>query len=376
MKRLPLVIIFFLLLGACLLRCGDATGRSTRLKGLFNTYHQNRRFSGVVLVALGEDVLFHQAYGLADRRWGIANSRQTRMYIASLAKNYTAALVLRQAEQGRLNVTDQTGKYLPRYPRWHHVRVHHLLTHTSGIRDVFNTWSANDLRHTWTAPDFLKRMARFRLLFTPGQKHAYSNTGYTALAEIVERCEGKSFSEALKKNITTPLGLKDTGVFVNADIVPNLARSYIVEGDGRVMESPYVDLSMLRGAGHMYATAGDVYRWILALADGHFLTPKYKKLMFHPHVRAYFPGIRDLHYGYGWRVKNRTGPGNVSHPVFFHTGLMGGFQSLVCYAEKKRAIIVILANLVDRGDKPFVLLDYQNAILDILYGMPEATITP
>ena len=98
------------------------------------------RFSGAALVAKDGKVLFADAYGLADRERGIANTLETRFRIGSMNKMFTAVATLQLVEAGKLALDDPVGKHLRGYPNSEvatKVTVRHLLTHTGGTGDIF-----------------------------------------------------------------------------------------------------------------------------------------------------------------------------------------------------------------------------------------------
>src|ERR1700741_1780285 len=115
---------------------------------------RDRRFSGVVLVEKDNRVLVRKAYGLADRERAIANTPDTPFMIMSVSKQFTAALILRLAAQGRLGLHDRVSDYLDHWPaEWDAVTIHHLLSHSAGT-DIDTTyfWLIKHHPQYWPAP--------------------------------------------------------------------------------------------------------------------------------------------------------------------------------------------------------------------------------
>ena len=106
-----------------------------RLEHLFDWLDAHQLFQGAVLVADAGEVVFCDAYGLANREWKIPNTPDTRHRIASLSKQFTAVVVLQLADEGRLSLDDTLAVHLDGLPdRWaRRVTVHQLLDQTSGI---------------------------------------------------------------------------------------------------------------------------------------------------------------------------------------------------------------------------------------------------
>jgi CubicO group peptidase (beta-lactamase class C family) len=91
-------------------------------------------FMGSVLVARGDKVLFSKGYGFANLEWDIPNTPDTKFRIGSLTKQFTAVLILKLEEQGKLSVSDPVKKYIADAPAaWDKIKLFQLLTHTSGL---------------------------------------------------------------------------------------------------------------------------------------------------------------------------------------------------------------------------------------------------
>ena len=104
------------------------------LDALVTAYHDTGRFSGTVLVADAGEVIYERGAGEANRSWRVPHAPDTRFRIASLTKQFTAALVLRLVEDGALDLDTPITAILPDYPAEQgRATVHQLLSHTSGI---------------------------------------------------------------------------------------------------------------------------------------------------------------------------------------------------------------------------------------------------
>src|SRR5688572_31948493 len=167
-------------------------------------------FSGAALIARDGQTLFTGAFGWANAEWEIPNTVATRFRIASITKTFTAALILKLVEEGRLNVTDTLDKYFDQCPgAWKRLTLHHLLTHTSGIP---NYTSATDFtkssRLAYTPEEIAATFRDRPLEFSPGEKYDYSNSNYLLLALIAEKVSGRSYDRILQTKLLDPLGLK------------------------------------------------------------------------------------------------------------------------------------------------------------------------
>ena len=163
-------------------------------------------FSGAVLVARGGKVVLHEGYGWADLAKTAPVTRETRFYIASITKQFTAAAVLKLEERGRLGLADPVGKHLPGVPPDKAaVTIHQLLTHTSGLGQDY---AADGIRDRAEA---VRAVLAKPLKSPPGAQFRYSNDGYNLLAVIVEVVSGESYESFLRQNLLRPAGMSRTG---------------------------------------------------------------------------------------------------------------------------------------------------------------------
>jgi len=237
-------------------------------------------FSGVVLIARNANVLFHEAYGFADREAKVPNAKDTKFNLGSINKNFTRAAVLQLVRQGRIALDDPIKKYLPDYPNAEaaeKVKVRHLLSMTSGIGDFFGErYDATPKEKIRTLQDYLPLFADQPLEFEPGTANKYSNGGYLVLGLIIEKAAGVDYYAYVREHIFEPCGMADTDSYPRDAQVANLARGYARETE--TAGSPRVlNLATLPGrgssAGGGYSTAADMLKYVLALKDRTILLP-------------------------------------------------------------------------------------------------------
>ena len=167
-------------------------------------------FSGVVLVARGDQVLIHEARGLASREYAAANLAATRFNLGSINKLFTRVAIGQLAEQGKLSLEDTIGKFLPAYPNREaaaRVTVRQLLDMTSGIGDFFGKkYEDTPKDRIRTLEDYLPFFAAEPLLFAPGSQRRYSNGGYIVLGLIVAKASGQSYFDYVRDHVYSPAG--------------------------------------------------------------------------------------------------------------------------------------------------------------------------
>jgi CubicO group peptidase (beta-lactamase class C family) len=294
--------------------------------------------SGVaILVGRDGQILFQGGAGLADLAKKIPVTPETKFRIGSVTKQFTAAAILRLAEEKKLALTDPLAKFFPDFPRGREITLHHLLTHTSGI-------------HSYTdKPDFLGQVAKFiepaKLIasfqndpsdFAPGAGFHYNNSAYFLTGEIVAQVSGKPFADYLRETFFEPLGMKDTGVFVNSAPPPGMATGYSF-ADDKLTPALDWDMSWAGGAGALYSTVGDLFRWNEALFGGRVINPASFKAATTANVLP--PGVDGLKYGYGLVMSELHGL-----PAISHSGGLNGWSSDLLRLPDQHCTVVVLAN--------------------------------
>jgi CubicO group peptidase (beta-lactamase class C family) len=314
-------------------------------------------FSGAVLVARGDQIIFNKGYGVADRQKRILNTAATVFSTGSITKQFTAAAILKLEMQGRLNISDSIGKYLDRAPDDKQaVTLHHLLTHTSGVISTggggFNPDRDAFVREVLDAP----------LRFAPGSRFLYSNEGYGLLAAIIEKVSGKSYEEYLRENLFLPAGMRNTGYRLPDWSKTAVARWYTGELDnGSPIERPHPNWASM-GSGGILSTTQDMFRWHVALKGNTVLSEAAKAKLFKP-------ALND--YACGWDVTNS--PRGLLHAH-------DGGNTLGVGADIKRFIdagIFIMSFCNDSGET-MLLRNTRRDITAIVFGgevkMPPASV--
>ena len=336
--------------------------RITRLADLVAAYHRAGRFDGAVLVAERGHVLYEGAVGDANREWHVPNTPDTRFRIASTTKQFTAALVLRLAEEGMLRLDAPVTTYLPDYPRpqGEQVTLHHLLSHSSGIPNYVAVPGFYDGigRTPRTPTQVVALFDSLPLHFTPGARWEYSNSNYVLLGAIVERVTSLAWRDALHRWVLDPLGLRDTDDEDEASIVARRAEGYL-RADSATIRAPFVDPSMIYAAGNLRSTVRDLYAWHRALHEGRVFRADSSARMFSGHVETETGLGR---YGYGVFVGTQTLGGRAVR-VIQHGGTIPGFVAGFWRMPDDDRVVIALDNGMHQATSAMV-----RDLAEILYG--------
>lgn len=274
-----------------------------------------------------------KGYGSANLEWNVPVAPDTLFQSGSVGKQFTATAVMMLVEDGKIGLEDSIRKYLPDTPdAWKGITIRHLLTHTSGVGDVYTVL---DLRQDYTEDALVKKAASVPVAFAPGERWEYSNTGYVLLGIVIHKATGKFYGEFLKERIFTPLGMETARNISEEDIVPHRAAGYRLI-KGMLKNQDWVSPTLNTTAdGSLYLTALDMAKWDAALYTERLLKKASLDRMWTP---VKLNNGKTAPYGFGWGLENANG-----HRLIEHDGAWQGFLSHIArYVDDKITVIVFV----------------------------------
>jgi CubicO group peptidase (beta-lactamase class C family) len=357
-------------LATILCSCTGASSSKHKIAQILLQYHRHGKFSGSALVGYRDRIIYEGAFGLADETWKVANTPATRFQIGSLTKQFTAALILELAQQGRIDLDATLSAYLPDYRRdvANTITIRQLLGHSAGVPDfVHRSDIMQIVKEPATPQEVISKYCSNALEFTPGTQFKYSNCGYLILGALYEQVTAENYADGLRR-LTTRAGLTDTGVSGPRAIVPRLATGYVVE-NAQQMKAPYIDWSIAFSSGAVYSTVRDLWRWRKELLSGRALGEKATKEVF---------ALRPFGYSFGWHVgrTSRTQlrtflasdydaqPAADSADLLLasHSGDLTGFHSCMTLFLDRTWTVILLDNH-DSKSLPNLAAEIINALL-------------
>jgi CubicO group peptidase (beta-lactamase class C family) len=296
-----------------------------------------------VLVAKDGKPIYTKAVGYAHKGFKVPNRLDTKFCLGSMNKMFTGTAIMQLLQQGKLKVEDKVGKYLPDYPNIDvrdKVTIHHLLTHTSGIgnywMEYFNTTRLTEIK---TVKDYDDLSNKNPLLFEPGERFSYSNSGPLVLGLIIEKISGLSYDEYIRQFVTGPAGMTNTDCYDISIPVENLAVNYT---DGRPLGQNYeirhVDYSNpLKGgpAGGGYSTVEDLLKFDIALRSNKLLNKEYFDLM----TTGKTSRTETIKYAYLFQEKFVDG-----HRIIGHSGGSAGVNSQLSMYMDLGYTVAVMSN--------------------------------
>lgn len=317
----------------------------TQLDSIFT---QNQ-FNGSISVEQNGETIYDRNNGFADFQTKTKLGDSTVFAIASISKQFTAALILLQQEQGKLNVTDKVAKYLGDFekPNFDKVTIHQLLNHTSGLNDFGEN-----------------------LQFESGTDYSYSNKGYHYLGEIVAKVSGKSYDQNVTE-LFAKAGMTHSftaGLFHGNDFAA--ANTGSLDNFQKVENMPkrLTEKTISTPAGGILSTVNDLHKWNESLYSGKILKPESLAAFRKNYVTRKHYVLGNVGYGYGIMS-------NMGKPeAYFHTGYVKGAPSLLIFYPETKTSVVILSNFANEGTGKYTIFNPHRRIKDITDAVQQTVV--
>ncbi|HET8645415.1 MAG TPA: serine hydrolase domain-containing protein, partial [Vicinamibacteria bacterium] len=305
-------------------------------------------------VARGGEVILAQGYGMADREAGVAAGPDTSYPVASVSKHFTAAALLRLADQGRLRLDDPLGTLIEgARPPVAQLPLRTLLNHTSGLA----------VRGGPSPRARALRALRAGVTAAPGNEFSYSNTGFALLGLVIERVTGLRYADAMRE-VTTAAALTSTGYCEAGAPVPNRTRDYGV-GAGGLAPSTYWQHEKFFAAGGLCSSVNDLLRFVRALEEGRVVSPASLQVM---RAAAMLPGGVEIGYGLGTRMGETAGRRKLGH-----TGGGTSNKAVLARYPQDDVTIAVLLN-TEAYEARVTAMELEAAVARLLFGAPEAPV--
>ena len=333
------------------------TANSGAIARAANRLEQLRREIGYpavsVAVAVNGVVVWQEARGWASLEAKTPVKFDTPFAIGSVSKTLTAAVAMKLAERGVLDLDADIRKYLPTFPQKEHpITARQLLSHQAGIRhynfalDPPTFSEVGSTKQYDRVVDSLVVFANDPLLFKPDTAFAYSSHGFTLLSAVMEAAAGKPFLDLVQSELFTPLTLTSTGPDDKRQPVAGRASDYqTFARDGAVVPAPFTNSSGKWAGGGFRSTPSDLARFGAALLQGEVIGKETLQTMFTPRKLAN-GNVNPQDYALGVRVdqiKEPAFPGKSWRAVH-HGGVAVGSQAMFVMLPDQNVVVALSAN--------------------------------
>lgn len=296
---------------------------------------------GVAVIVLDDgEVAYTSGEGLADIETKRAITPQTVFRLGSITKQFTAAIILQLADEGKLSLTDPVSKFLPDFPGpGADATIAQLLNHTSGIKSYTSIpgWMASEGKtaRPFSTQELIAEFKDHPADFAPGTEHRYNNSGYVLLGAVIESVTGKPWHVAVDQRIAKPLGLTTIRYGEHEAHEPAMAVGY-TERDGKVVPAQKVHMSVPHAAGALIGSVEDLAKWSEALHKGKVVSAERYRQMIAPTT---LPDGKVENYGFGLAQDTLRG-----RDLIRHGGGIFGFSTAAAYVPKDDLFVAVFAN--------------------------------
>ncbi len=289
-----------------------------------------------VLVARGNQLLYKGARGMASIELGVPMQPDQLMRIGSVTKQFAAATLLKQIDEGKAKLDDPLSKFLPDYPNGSKITVVQLLNHTSGVKSYTGIagYMGNPIRRDLSTVELVKEFKDQPVDFAPGEQWAYNNSGYVLVGAVIEAIAGKPWYQQLDAALLQPAHIGAVHFPEGDKLFKGMAQGYTLNAQGEVAPAGFLSMTQPHAAGALIASTEGLWRWNQALHGGKLISAASYARMTTPEGPA-----KPRNYGFGIATGTLRG-----QPMLSHGGGINGFVSALNYLPQSQTTVVILRN--------------------------------
>lgn len=329
-----------------------------------------------VAVVRNDSVIFAKGYGVRALGAPEPVTPHSLFAVGSTSKAFTVAVLQQLEQEGKLRLDDPATQYLPSLQLYdpyvtRELTVRDLVTHRSGLPTANAVWYGTP----YSREEILRRLRYRKPSASFRSTWQYQNEMFLAAGLVIAAVDGRSWDDAVKARLFTPLGMRASGTSVRElATMPDVAQPHL-ERDGTVRRIPYRNIDNIAPAGSINSSVHDMAQWIrFQLAkgkwDGRQLLNEaafddarrpYMAMPSSPFSELTAPGAQLVSYGMAWMLYGWNG-----RTIVEHSGGIDGMTAEVALVPEERLGLVILANLSTVA--PQVLQSY---LLDSFFGAPK-----
>ena len=314
----------------------QAQSLESKIDKILRTQFKTNETGVSALVAKDGNVIYRKAFGKADLELDVDMTSKNVFEVGSITKQFTSVAILMLLEEGKLSLDDEITKFIPTYPtNGKKITIHHLLTHTSGIKSYTSMQRFGEVMTIDETPlkfiDFFKNEP---MDFDPGEKYLYNNSGYFILGYIVEKVSGISYPKFIQERIFDAIDMKSSYYGSHKKLIKNRASGY--QKGAEFSNAQYISLTLPYAAGSIMSNVDDMLKWQTAITNNVFL----KKATIDKAFTNYTLINGDkINYGYGWSINEINDVSTIEHG-----GAIPGYLSMGVFVPSKNIYVILFSN--------------------------------
>jgi len=317
---------------------------SNDLDSIFDSVFKADEPGGAVLIAKNGKIIYEKGFGVEDITTKKAIGNSTLFNVGSISKTFVAFGILQLAKENKLSIDDDIYKYFPDFKDSSiakKIKIHHLLTHSSGLPDIRNV--QGDSVFYLTAKDeenWVPIKKADSLEFQPGEKFNYSNPAFNGLALIIEKVSGMKWQDYIKKNIMEPAGMKTSTITDGPYPELGVSHGYLFDGKN-YFEKDYGEEPTFAAAGNggVWSSVEELWKYEQAIQKNVFLDSVWTKRSRTVYDLSNWKDSIPPFIGLCWFITKTSNENMIGH-----TGSQGGFRADYVWLSEKKIFYVILCN--------------------------------
>ena len=347
MKKIRINFLLLFLFQAVAVQL-NAQSLEKDLDAVFEEEYPAGEPGAIALVAKNGKVVYRKAFGSADMELEVPMKPEHVIELGSITKQFTAVAILKLMEEGKLSLQDPLSKYLPDYPNGENITIHHLLNHTSGIKNYTGLPELPPMALDISPLEIIAVFQDEPVDFAPGEKWQYSNSGYILLGYIIEKVSELTYEDFIEKKIFQPLKMKNSRYGSKKEIIPLRASGYGPDPSGKgYINAEFISMSVPYAGGSLMSTVDDMLLWNEAVRNNTMISEKSKQLAF---KATTLNDGKTSYWGYGWERGRLYGSVALEHG-----GGVPGYLTFGIYLPEENIYTIVLSNNHSKNPKDIAL---------------------
>lgn len=300
-----------------------------------------------VAISRRGEVIYQKGFGVRDRETLEPVTPATIFGIASVSKSFTAAAIMQLAAEGKLSVDDPVAAHLPAFrlsdgsdPS--RVKIHHLLSHTTGVPPLLRREEWNDF------DDHLEYVASaaYEPLGEPGEYFSYCNDTFLLLGAIIERVSGRMFRRYMTAELLEPLHMhRSTYSLEEVSRMQDVSVPYVKQpGQPQPLRVEWPSIGNYEAGGGIRSNVLDLLKYGELYVKGGRM--KERAFASEEGLRGMWQPVHQLTrsawYGYALKVVPAYAEGVT---LVEHGGGQPGVSSHFGFVPEKELVVTVLSNI-------------------------------
>jgi CubicO group peptidase (beta-lactamase class C family) len=314
--------------------------------------------NNIVGISIGivknDKVFYKKGYGTKEINTNSPIDSLTNFLTCSISKLFTATAIMQLVEQGKIDINKKLTDYVPDFEmkdkRYKDITIEQMLTHTSGLPNIFNKNYINPQNESTELTEFAQKLKSEKLSYAPNvtlNEKTYSNTGYNILGLVIERVTGQTFSDYVTKNVLHKVGMDSSSFNYSKINTQRRSKPHKKHWLTKkiIVSKYYPDIPQDKPCGNLNSCTNDLCKWMLENLSIYNATNNNEGVLERQTLVDMWSTKREIptyttSIGLGWWIVQSEKYGKY----VFHVGNDPGYSATLIISPNNNFGIVILCN--------------------------------